>query len=323
MGRESETRVAVTGDEDAGAALRVRGLRKRYGATEAVKGVDLTVRSGQVYGLLGPNGSGKTTTLSCALGLLSPTSGTCEVLGVPSSALHRTRGKVGCVFDVPALLKGHTIAQNLAYQSRLRGHAGGRDMKDALRRVGLEGFERRSAGGLSLGQEKRLAIAGAIMGTPELVVLDEPLSGLDPMGVRGMLELLAELVEGGQTLVLSSHRLHEMQEILTHAAVILDGEVIREAPLDAYLGQKDTWTVAVRDEDSLRASLGAGWTLKSGPVGEGTLFLEAPGADPEELLARLVGSGAGRHHVAAARMGLQASFEALVEERRAATGGSR
>ena len=114
-----------------------------------------------------------------------------------------------------------------------------------------------------------------------------------------------------------------MQEILTHAAVILDGELIREAPLDAYLGQKDTWTVAVRDEDTLRASLDAGWTLKSGPVGEGTLFLEAPGADPEELLARLVGSGAGLHHFTAARMGLQASFEALVEERRAATGGSR
>ncbi|MGB0333500.1 MAG: ABC transporter ATP-binding protein, partial [Planctomycetota bacterium] len=197
MGRESETRVAATCDGEAGVgeagvgeagpALRVRGLRKRYGATEAVKGVDLTVQPGQVYGLLGPNGSGKTTTLSCALGLLAPTSGTCEVLGVPSSALHRTRGKVGCVFDVPALLKGHTIAQNLAYQSRLRGHTGGRSMKDALRRVGLEGFERRSAGGLSLGQEKRLAIAGAIMGTPELVVLDEPLSGLDPMGVRGML----------------------------------------------------------------------------------------------------------------------------------------
>lgn len=93
MGRESEAMVADTGDGEAGAALRVRGLRKRYGATEAVKGVDLTVQPGQVYGLLGPNGSGKTTTLSCALGLLAPTSGTCEVLGVPSSALHRTDRK--------------------------------------------------------------------------------------------------------------------------------------------------------------------------------------------------------------------------------------
>ena len=318
MDRETETKAG-----EAHPALRVRDLRKRYGSMEAVKGVDLTVLPGQVYGLLGPNGSGKTTTLSCALGLLSPTSGTCEVLGVPSSALHRTRGRVGCVFDVPALLKGHTIAQNLAYQSRLRGHSGGRQMQDALRRVGLEGFEQRSAGGLSLGQEKRLAIAGAIMGKPDLVVLDEPLSGLDPMGVRGMLELLEELVEGGQTLVLSSHRLHEMQEILTHAAVILDGELIREAPLDAYLGQKDTWTVAVRDEDALRAAMADDWTLRPGPAGEGTLFLEAPGAEPEALLAKLVASGAGPHRFIEAKMGLQASFEALVEERRAAAGGPR
>ena len=306
---------------DGDAALRVRDLRKRYGATEAVKGVDLTVGRGQVYGLLGPNGSGKTTTLSCALGLLAPTSGTCEVLGVPSPSLHRTMGRVGCVFDVPALLKGHTVAQNLAYQARLRGHAGGRGMEEALRRVGLPGFEKRSAGGLSLGQEKRLAIAGAIMGSPELVVLDEPLSGLDPMGVRGMLELLEELVDGGQTLVLSSHRLHEMQEILTHAAVILDGEVIREGSLDDFLGQDDTWNVAVRDEAALRGALEEGWTLRPGAAGEGTLLLEAPGADGEALLERLVGSGAGVRHFTEARVGLQASFEALVEERRAAAGG--
>ena len=304
-------------------ALQVRSLRKRYGATEAVKGVDLTVGRGQVYGLLGPNGSGKTTTLSCALGLLAPTSGTSEVLGVPSHALHRTRGRVGCVFDVPALLKGHTVAQNLAYQSRLRGHGGGRDMQDALKRVGLEGFERRSAGGLSLGQEKRLAIAGAIMGPPELVVLDEPLSGLDPMGVRGMLELLEELVDGGQTLVLSSHRLHEMQEVLTHAAVILDGEVIREGSLEDFLGQADTWNVAVRDEEALRASMEPSWSLRPGPAGEGTLLLQAPGMEPEALLQQLVGSGAGVTRFSEARIGLQASFEALVEERRAGGGSTR
>ena len=103
----------------------------------------------------------------------------------PATALHRTRGRVGCVFDVPALLRGHTIAQNLAYQARLRGHPGGRQMADALERVGLGGFERRRAGGLSLGQEKRLAIAGAIMGRPELVVLDEPLPGSTPWASAG------------------------------------------------------------------------------------------------------------------------------------------
>ena len=103
----------------------------------------------------------------------------------------------------------HSVEQNLAYQTRLRGHSGGREMDDALERVGLGGFRKRRAGGLSLGQEKRLAIAGAIMGEPELVVLDEPLSGLDPMGVRSMLAMLQELASSGQTLIVTSHRLHE------------------------------------------------------------------------------------------------------------------
>ena len=300
-------------------ALSVRGLRKRYGATEAVKGIDLTVEKGQVYGLLGPNGSGKTTTLSCALGLLRPTSGTCTVLGHPAKRLHRTRGRVGCVFDVPALLRGHTVAQNLKYQTRLRGHSGGRSIGDALERVGLSGFEQRRAGGLSLGQEKRLAIAGAIMGSPELVVLDEPLSGLDPMGVRGMLAMLLELRDVGQTLIVSSHRLHEMQEILTHAAVILDGDVVREAPLEAYLGRPDTWRIEVRDQEAAKRAAGKiGATVLPVVPGdsEGTLRIEAPGAGGDAIAAALVESGAGLLHLSEARLGLQASFEQLVEEQR-------
>lgn len=315
---------AEPGTDSANVALSVRGLRKRYGATEAVKGVDLTVERGQVYGLLGPNGSGKTTTLSCALGLLKPTAGRCTVLGHPAKKLHKTRGKVGCVFDVPALLRGHTVAQNLKYQTRLRGHAEGRSIEDALARVGLSGFEKRRAGGLSLGQEKRLAIAGSIMGSPELVVLDEPLSGLDPMGVRGMLALLLELRDVGQTLIVSSHRLHEMQEVLTHAAVILDGDVVREAPLEEYLGRPDTWRVEVRDEEAARRAAGTlGATVLPLFAGdrEGTLRIEAPGASGDAIAAALVESGAGLLHLSEARLGLQASFEQLVEEHRGERGG--
>ncbi|MEL6903850.1 MAG: ABC transporter ATP-binding protein [Planctomycetota bacterium] len=311
----------MSGEGNDTPALEVRGLVKRYGATVAVGGVDLTVARGQVYGLLGPNGSGKTTTLSCALGLLHPTSGTTRVLGQPARRLHRTRGRVGCVFDVPALLRGHTVAQNLRYQARLRGHGGGRTLDEALERVGLGGFQKRRAGGLSLGQEKRLAIAGAIMGEPELVVLDEPLSGLDPMGVRGMLDMLTELVSDGQTLVISSHRLHEMQEILTHAAVILDGEVVREAPLESYLGRPGTWRVRVRDADRARAALGRiGASLEAAPAADGTFLVDAGTAGGEAIGAVLVEDGAGLSHLSEARVGLQESFEALVAERRAQRG---
>lgn len=308
-------------------ALSVRGLVKTYGGTRAVKGVDLTVERGQVYGLLGPNGSGKTTTLSCALGLLAPTAGTIRVLGEPPHRLHRTRGRVGCVFDVPALLRGHTVAQNLKYQTMLRGHRGGRALGEALERVGLGGFESRRAGGLSLGQEKRLAIAGAIMGEPHLVVLDEPLSGLDPMGVRGMLALLQELAAEGQTLIISSHRLHEMEQILTHAAVILDGDIAREAPLEEFLGQPGSWRVSVRDVDAARrgcAVVNATMEelvpseIHGGASGGTMLLVRAPEATGDALAAALVEAGAGLLHLAEARLGLQASFEELVEVTRAA-----
>jgi ABC-2 type transport system ATP-binding protein len=298
------------------AALEVRGLWKRYGRLAVVRDVNLTVERGQMYGLLGPNGSGKTTTLSCALGLLSPSGGHCTVLGVPAKKLHRTKGKVGCVFDVPALLRGHTIKQNLKYQARLRGHSGGRSMGEALERAGLAGFEGRRAGGLSLGQEKRLAIAGAIMGSPELVVLDEPLSGLDPMGVRGMLRMLEELKADGQTLIVSSHRLHEMQEILTHAGVILDGEVVREAPLEDYLGKAGTWQVKVRDFDAAERAVAGLGTIKKSPNGEATI--DAPGIPGDQLSKALAEGGAGVLFFSEARLGLQASFELLVDERRSA-----
>ena len=221
-----------------------------------MKGVDLRVERGQVFGLLGPNGSGKTTTLSCALGLLHPTGGTRTVLGEPAKALHRTRGRVGCVSTCRRPARAHDRPES-RLPGGLRGHPGGRQMADALERVGLGGFEHRRAGGLSLGQEKRLAIAGAIMGRPELVVLDEPLSGLDPMGVRGMLELLEELAQDGQTLIVSSHRLHEMESVLTHAAVILDGEVVRQAPLEEYLGRPDSYTIRVRDAEAARRAVAA------------------------------------------------------------------
>ena len=196
-------------------------------------------------------------------------------------------------------------------------------MDEALDRVGLTGFKKRAAGRLSLGQEKRLAIAGAIMGSPELVILDEPLSGLDPMGVRGMIDMLRELATDGQTLVISSHRLHEMQEILTHAAVILDGRVVREAELEEFLGRPGTWRIEVRDLDKAKLALGRiGASLKEEPGSQNAVFIEAPGIGGDSIAAALVEEGAGLVHLSSARRGLQASFEAIVEEQRALAAAS-
>ena len=216
-------------------ALRISSLEKRFGATRAVKDVSLQVATGSIYGLLGPNGSGKTTTLGCALGLQRPDRGEIEVLGVPAAALHRTRGRVGVVFDDPTLLTGMRALDNLEYARRLLGHTGGRSPREALERVGLGDRARARAGTLSLGQKRRLSIARALLGRPELLVLDEPLSGLDTPGVRDVLELLRELHAEGLTLLLSSHRLHELERIVTHVGVLMGGELVREGTLDELL----------------------------------------------------------------------------------------
>ena len=185
-------RAPIPADRDA--VLAVRSLVKRYGRFEAVRGIDLSVPAGSIYGLLGPNGSGKTTTMACALGLLRPTSGSVELLGRPAARIHELRGRVAALFDDPTLVRTLTVRQNLEYARRLGGGAkrpsAGRGVDAALERAGLRELAGQRASGLSLGQSRRLAIARLLLGEPELLVLDEPLSGLDTVGVLEVLDLL-------------------------------------------------------------------------------------------------------------------------------------
>ena len=290
----------------------MRALTRRYGDVVAVQGVDLTVTRGAVYGLLGPNGSGKTTTLACALGLLRPTSGEVRVLGVPAERLHRTRGRVGVVFDTPALIKGLSVAANLAYAARLRGHGGGRSAGEALELVGLTDLARRHAGKLSLGQQKRLSIAIALAGTPELLVLDEPLSGLDPLGVRQVLRLVRRLAGEGLTIVLSSHRLHEVEPVLTHAAVLLRGKVAAAGALDELLGGTDRHRIGADDPRRARdvvAGFEGARVVADGPE----LLVELGGHPVSALNRALVEAGVAVSSIATERSSLPALFESLVD----------
>jgi ABC-2 type transport system ATP-binding protein len=217
-------------------ALAIQDLHKRYGSREVVKGLSMRVERGQIYGLLGPNGSGKTTTLACALGLLAATAGSATVLGEAAQRLHRLKGRLGVVFDTAIALPGLSALDNLEYVRRLLGHSRGRKAAEVLEFVGLSDMAKERVRAMSLGQQKRLAIAGAFLGEPELLVLDEPLSGLDTMGVRRMLRLFRRLRDEGVTMVLSSHRLHEMQTVISHAGILYDGVIERSGSLDELLG---------------------------------------------------------------------------------------
>ncbi len=294
--------------------LEVQDLVKRYPEHTALDGVSFQVERGQLFGLLGPNGSGKTTTLSCALGLMRPTSGSSGVLGIPSRQFHRTRGRVAVVFDAPVLLRGHTLAANLAYVARLRGAApAGRGPAEVLRLVGLEGLERRRASRLSLGQSRRLSIACALLGEPELLVLDEPLSGLDPVGVREMLALFARLREEGLTLVLSSHRLYEMERLLTHAAILIRGRLAAWGSLEKLLGAHGRVRVETPDGAGIRSAAAAhGWRLEA--EDEQLWTVAADGMGPAELNRRLVEAGVPVVRLEPARQTLPGLFDALVQE---------
>ncbi|MGQ0552774.1 MAG: ABC transporter ATP-binding protein [Planctomycetota bacterium] len=296
-------------------ALAIEDLNKSYGATRAVQGVSLTVQRGDIYGLLGPNGSGKTTTLQCALGLLTPDSGRLTVLGQPSSAIHRTLGKVGVVFDAPTLVDGLSCRQNLAYARRLLGHAGGRGDDEALRLTGIEALANRRAGRLSLGQRRRLSIARALIGQPEFLVLDEPLSGLDTVGVRAMLELFRSLHRQGLTLLISSHRLHEMETIVNRVAILMAGKRLREASLDELLqGGSVRLRVRAAPADQAARVLAGLPGLKSVERRTDDEFLVLVGEVPPAHVNRaLIQAGCAVSALVPERITLQSAFEDLVD----------
>jgi len=298
------------------AVLEIRSLHKRYGRVVAVEDVSFAVERGSIFGLLGPNGSGKTTTLACALGLLRPTSGRIAVLGEPPARLHRTLGRVGVVFDESVLVRGLSVRAQLAYARSLFGHAGGRTIDEALELVGLAGLAGRAVTRLSLGQRKRLAVAAALAGAPELVVLDEPLSGLDPPGAREFLSLLRRLAAEGLSIVVSSHRLHEMESVLTHAAILIAGRVARTGSLAELLAERGGLALAVDDVARAEAVLaGLPGVATSGREPDGRLVVDPGAHSAAEVNRALVQAGVGVSSLAARNASLPGLFHALVEER--------
>jgi len=293
--------------------LELRSLGKRYGTTLALENLSLSVERGEVHGLLGPNGSGKTTALACALGLLRPSAGTARVLGEPASAIHRTLGRVGAVFDSASLVPGLSVRANLEYARRLLGHDGGRGPEEALRLAGIEELAGRRVGRLSLGQAKRVSVARALLGRPELLVLDEPLSALDTLGVRAMLTLIRRLAGEGLALFVSSHRLREMEEVVTHASILSRGRLVASGSLRELCGEHEELRLDVAPLEEARAVL----ARLPGVLG---CELEAPsslrvrlnGLAPGEVNRVLVESGCTVSALFPRRRDLFSLFEELV-----------
>ena len=207
-------------------ALEIRDLRKRYGATEALKGVDLHVAPGELVGLLGPNGAGKSTLVKVACGLVRPSGGSAHVCGVPAGSPDAGRA-IGYLAELFRFPDWATAGELLALHQRLAGSEGGAaERARLLERVGLGAEEARRIGTMSKGMQQRLGLAQALIGRPRLLLLDEPTSALDPAGRRTVRELLETLRGEGVAVLLNSHLLSEIELVCDRVAIIARGEVV-------------------------------------------------------------------------------------------------
>ncbi|MDX1469099.1 MAG: ABC transporter ATP-binding protein [Acidimicrobiia bacterium] len=239
-------------------AIRVRGLTKSYKKVQALAGVDFDVPAGKVTGFVGPNGAGKTTTFRALLGLTRPDSGTIEMLGLPvPRELAVITRRCGAIIEEPGLLQalsGHTNMQ-IAADTLGLGH--GR-IQDLLEFVGLADDARRKVSEYSKGMRQRLALAAALIAGPELLLLDEPLDGLDPVGQKVFRSRLRELADEGATVVVSSHDMADIEAIADHLIVIRRGSIAAAGPLDSLLDGGGTRVVIENPSSAMEVLRAAG-----------------------------------------------------------------
>jgi len=252
------------------AALAVRGLAKRYGATEALAGVDLEVGEGELVGLLGPNGAGKSTLVKIACGLVRASAGTAQVRGAPAGSLaaRRSLGYLAELFRFPGWSSADEL---LELHQRLSGSAGGpEERRELLELVGLADARDRRVEAMSKGMQQRLGIAQALVGSPPLLLLDEPTSALDPVGRRTVRGLLEELRRRGISVLLNSHLLSEVELVCDRVAILLGGRLVAEGAPNELARARG---VEIETDEGVR------------------LFEGASREDAPRLVAELVGAG--------------------------------
>lgn len=217
-------------------AIQVANLHKSYGRTQALSGLDFEIPAGKVTGFLGPNGAGKTTSFRALLGLTRADSGDMEILGIPSpSGLRQITKKVGVIIEEPGLIKALTGRVNMRVAADTLGFGHDR-IDDLLDFVGMTADADRRVNEYSKGMRQRLALAAAMVGDPELLILDEPLDGLDPAGQHVFKARLRRLAEDGTTVVVSSHNLGDVESLAEYIVVIDNGSLVTQGPLAELLG---------------------------------------------------------------------------------------
>ena len=228
--------------------LTTHHLKKYYRSVHAVEDISLSIKKGEIFGFLGPNGSGKTTTIGMILGLIAPTSGTVEVFGQQVTSTHNNvLRRVGTMMGAPSMLMGYSARQNLRMLARLYPEVTGPRIEELLAMVGLKDINNRPVKQFSTGMKQRLGMAMSLLGQPDLLILDEPTNGMDPIGMHEMRELLRKLAHDGITIFLSSHLLHEMQMICDRAAIVSKGLVVTEGSITDLMASEAATRIRVPD----------------------------------------------------------------------------
>ncbi|WP_310725572.1 ABC transporter ATP-binding protein [Streptomyces sp. N2A] len=302
-------------------AVRARGITKSFGDVVALDGVDLDVTPGQIHGLVGPNGAGKTTLLGLLLGLAVADSGSLDILGTPvGRTLDAPDGVAGFV-DGPGLYPSLTARQNLAALAALRGDdARTTAIDDALAQVGLTDVADDRARGFSLGMRQRLGLAAALLTKPRLLVLDEPSNGLDPAGKKHVHGVLTRLAADGTGVVLSSHRMDDVEALCSDVTLLATGRVVFSGPLSKLADEEQELDYRVRTSDAPAARQLAAETAGIRLVDDAgvrhdaqVLLVRALVPALDELMVRLVQAGIAVRELSPLVSPLEAAFLALTE----------
>ncbi|NNF33440.1 MAG: ATP-binding cassette domain-containing protein [Saprospiraceae bacterium] len=240
--------------------LVTKGLRKTYGKLVALEGLDLDIKAGNVYGLLGPNGSGKTTTLGIILGILSQDGGTYEWFDGKYGK--KARMKIGSILETPNFYPYLNAVENLKIVARIK-NVGYDQFDELLELVDLAHRKRSKFKTFSLGMKQRLAIAATLVGHPEVLIFDEPTNGLDPQGIAEVRNILKRIADSGRTVLMASHILDEVEKICSHVAIIKRGKLLATGPVGAILSNDMLLEVGSTDMEALKAFLQSNPMIKT------------------------------------------------------------
>ncbi len=292
--------------------LSTQGLSKSYKSVKAIQNLNLKILEGQAYGILGPNGSGKTTTLSIVTGIIRQDSGNFRWFGEPPEAGQRR--SIGSLIETPHFYPYLNLEKNLRIICDIKG-MDYRDIHRVLEMAKLHERRRSRFSALSLGMKQRLGIAAALLGDPRVLVLDEPTNGLDPEGIAEVREVVLEQVKQGKTLILASHILSEVEKICSHVAILKKGELLANGPVKELLTEDEVIELSCNNNALLREKLESSDLVKEVETENGVLVLTLnEKITPSEINAFAFDQKLVIHHLLSRKRSLESQFLELVKE---------